>query len=998
MKLMTMIVLAVMVLACGSAGWAQQQTGPALVVQEKDSAWRPLSVTDVDVSVKIVGHIAETRMTMVFYNDTSRILAGDLYFPLPEGATVSGYGLDVNGVMVDGVAVTKEKGRQVFEAEVRKGVDPGLAEWSKGNNFKTRVFPIPSKGSRTVMVRYVTDIESGNSGDFFHLPLSFKDNVKNFHLRIEVVKGLAKPAIVKGGPADLTFGKWRDSFVAESSLKDALLSEEIVVSLPDVKERPVFVEKGPDGEIYFAIKDMKADHGRRAARSEKAPRNITIFWDASGSRGKVDHGRELDLLKAWFARITDTVTVDLVLFRNEMEKALEFVVEKGDASKLIDALKKVDYDGGTQMGVLRKSEKAECCFLFTDGISNFGTEDPAGIDVPVYIFTADQTSNHPFLNYLAVKTGGAYFNLNRMDNATALSGIGRGALSFMGVTVDDKDADEIYPRTSRKVHGPFALSGKLRSGKARITVNYGVGGKVTRRHDFVVSADDAAEGPELQWYWAQKKVDDLLIFPERNAEAITAMGLKYGLVTQGTSLIVLERLEQYMEHNIEPPTCLAEMRKAWHAHMDQVRAQKKQEEAGKLDHVLSLWRQRVEWWEKKYEYPPDFKYRDEESKKSTGGTGYARREERDANAPTEAEAPAPTSAPESRPAPEPPAPSGTLGEGRSDRAKEKKDGGSGEEETPQPGIVIKEWDPQTPYLAELKKAQPSERFTVYMKQKASFGTSPAFFLDCGNFFLKNKEEALAIQILSNIAEMELENAALLRILAHRLEQIGKLTLAADIFEKAKKMRENEPQSWRDLALVIAKRARYFEKTGGHETDAKNDYAKAMDLLAHVVMNKWERFDEIEVIALMDLNAIIPRAQKLGLRKLPVDERLVKNLDCDVRILLNWDADMTDMDLHVTEPSGEKAYYGHNRTTIGGLVSRDFTQGYGPEEYCLRKAMHGVYKIEVNFYGSSSASLQGAVTVQAEVITNFGRPGEQRKSLTLQLTEKKDTVKVGEIEF
>ena len=75
----------------------------------------------------------------------------------------------------------------------------------------------------------------------------------------------------------------------------------------------------------------------------------------------------------------------------------------------------------------------------------------------------------------------------------------------------------------------------------------------------------------------------------------------------------------------------------------------------------------------------------------------------------------------------------------------------------------------------------------------------------------------------------------------------------------------------------------------------------------------------------------------GVSSLPVDPRLVKLLDVDVRIILTWDADLTDIDLHVVEPSGETAFYGHNRTVIGGLVSRDFTQGYGPEEYAVRRA-------------------------------------------------------------
>lgn len=311
----------------------------------------------------------------------------------------------------------------------------------------------------------------------------------------------------------------------------------------------------------------------------------------------------------------------------------------------------------------------------------------------------------------------------------------------------------------------------------------------------------------------------------------------------------------------------------------------------------------------------------------------------------------------------------------------------------QPGILIKEWDPKTPYLAALKQASAKDRRTVYVAQRKQFGTSPAFFLDCAEYLRKQQDMEFALQVLSNIAELELENAALLRVLAHRLEQLGQLDLAAGLFEEVLKLRPEEPQSFRDLALVLARR--------GQANANRADYTRAMDLLAKVVMNKWDRFDEIEVIALMELNAYwaeFTRKFPSDPAKFPVDERLKKLLDVDVRICLTWDADLTDIDLHVTEPSGEKAMYNHNLTTIGGIVSRDFTQGYGPEEYCLRKAMHGMYKIEANYYGSSAARLMGPVTVQATVITHFGRPNEQRKSLTLRLEDKKETVLVGEIEF
>ena len=131
---------------------------------------------------------------------------------------------------------------------------------------------------------------------------------------------------------------------------------------------------------------------------------------------------------------------------------------------------------------------------------------------------------------------------------------------------------------------------------------------------------------------------------------------------------------------------------------------------------------------------------------------------------------------------------------------------------------------------------------------------------------------------------------------------------------------------------------------------------------------------------------------------PLDARLRKLLDVDIRITLTWDTDLTDMDLWVIEPSGETCMYDHNRTIIGGAISKDFTQGYGPEEYTVRKAMPGKYIIKANFFGSRQQTLSGPTTLQATVITNFGRADETRKVITLRLTDAKETIEVGAITF
>ena len=187
-----------------------------------------------------------------------------------------------------------------------------------------------------------------------------------------------------------------------------------------------------------------------------------------------------------------------------------------------------------------------------------------------------------------------------------------------------------------------------------------------------------------------------------------------------------------------------------------------------------------------------------------------------------------------------------------------------------------------------------------------------------------------------------------------------------------------------------------------ELHAFQQFARAVELLSEVVVGQWDgRFPQIEVIAVMEANRIIGRAKSLGLKtkwQPALDGRLVKLLDEDIRIVMTWDTDQTDIDLWIIEPSGEKCFYSHPRTTIGGLMTKDFTGGYGPEEYNIRNAMPGRYTVMANFYGSSQQRLTGGTTVQATIITNYGRPNEKRQAITLRLTQNKEVIDIGTITF
>ncbi len=108
------------------------------------------------------GLFRRVETTITFTNPNARVFAGELEFPIPDGATVCGYELEVNGTMVPGVVVPKEQARVAFENETKKGIDPGIVEHVKGNVWKTRIFPLTPNTPRKAMVAYI--VENGTDG------------------------------------------------------------------------------------------------------------------------------------------------------------------------------------------------------------------------------------------------------------------------------------------------------------------------------------------------------------------------------------------------------------------------------------------------------------------------------------------------------------------------------------------------------------------------------------------------------------------------------------------------------------------------------------------------------------------------------------------------------------------------------------------------------------------------------------------------------------------
>ena len=111
-------------------------------------------LTDHKVNVKIIDQAAKVEVEQVFYNDSKRALEGNYYFPLPKGASVTDFKMYADGKVLSGELLDKKEARRIYEDIVRRNIDPALLEYVGHNLFSAKVFPIPPKKERKIILEY----------------------------------------------------------------------------------------------------------------------------------------------------------------------------------------------------------------------------------------------------------------------------------------------------------------------------------------------------------------------------------------------------------------------------------------------------------------------------------------------------------------------------------------------------------------------------------------------------------------------------------------------------------------------------------------------------------------------------------------------------------------------------------------------------------------------------------------------------------------------------
>ena len=564
---------------------ADRDIAPRLVVAGPVD--QPVRLQSVSISVDLVGGQAETSIQLVFRNPNRRVLEGELQFPLLDGQQVAGFALDVDGRMRDAVPVEKDKGRQVFEEIVRRGVDPGLLEATQGNNYKLRVYPLPAQGTRTIRLRIVEALAPRAGERVFRLALAYGTAVPEFSLAIRARGVSAPPAVAWRNPGEIRFERDRDGFTARLEQRDFIAAGflELTTRQPGAL---AWAGESAGSRYFFAELPV-----RGAPAPRRLPKSVALVWDSSASGVQRDHGREFALLDAYFGRMGDGV-VRLQRVRETVSAPEEFRIAGGQWRALRTALEQTVYDGATNLGALAPLAGAEETLLFSDGLANFGESVSPRLAGRVFAVSAAARANTASLRVLAETAGGRFIDLTSDSRSEAADKLLKAGPRLLHVDADG--AREVIAASPFPRAGYLTFAGIVDNNTPALKVAIELpGGAIQTKTLQIHTSNRAGDLPGR--LWARLRVDALEGEYDLRRAEIRRLGKAFGLVTRETSLIVLERVEDYARNEIVPP---AELRDAYERLLASAAQRRSAERQTHLERIVKLFLEKQAWWNRQF--------------------------------------------------------------------------------------------------------------------------------------------------------------------------------------------------------------------------------------------------------------------------------------------------------------------------------------------------------------------------------------------------------------
>src|SRR6266496_6777761 len=291
----------------------------------------PLEVTRHQATVRINDQIAATSIEQEFYNPNPQRIEGTFLFPVPKGAQIRKFSMEIDGKPVEAELMSADKARGIYEDIVRKLRDPALLEYAGRDVFKVRIFPIEPRAKKRVSLAYTQLLRSDSGLIEYNYPLNTEKfsakPIPDVSLKVEIetrrpLKSIYSPShnveIQRHGGNQATIG-----FEAKDVKPDTDFQLYFAPEADDIGVNLMTYKTGSDDGYFLLL----ASPGVDAKDRKVVPKDVAFVLDTSGSMA----GQKLDQAKKALSFCVENLNAEdrfeIIRFSTETEPLFNQLAE-----------------------------------------------------------------------------------------------------------------------------------------------------------------------------------------------------------------------------------------------------------------------------------------------------------------------------------------------------------------------------------------------------------------------------------------------------------------------------------------------------------------------------------------------------------------------------------------------------------------------------------------------------------------------------------------------
>ena len=543
-----------------------------------DGRETPLTVGYHKVRVEIRDQIARTTIEESFVNHTGVQLEGKFHFPLPQDASISGFGMWIGDELVEADVVEKQRAREIFETILREKRDPGLLEWTGGNIFKARVFPIQPWSEKRIKIVYTQVLPL--TGNKFRYAYGLQSELlqttplRELELDVQVHSSLPIQSIGSSTHAVRTIQTDHSAKLEfEAQEYTPQRDFEVVCELNRTEKNLVVVphRRGDDGYFLAQLALPEQTQWKRQTIADGEPLDVLIVCDTSASMDSVKRSDQHKFVTSLLNGLGEDDRFDIAFCDVDCQwQNNELVpVSEGNVDRAIDWIEKRTSLGWTDLdamlaSVLKRTKKSTQVVYVGDGIVSGIDADPQA-----FVNRLQRATKKAKGDFHCVSVGNSFEsvvlnNLGRIGAGSVrgisgeqssqkvalelLTEISNPRLTNLKLNFQGVDVAAVYPERLPNLSagkqqilvGRYLPNGNDQSGELVVTGN--LAGKPVK-YSTSVSLSDAESGNSfIPRLWARGHLDHLLSQGSGPLvrDQVIALSEEFHIMTPYTSLLVLE--------------------------------------------------------------------------------------------------------------------------------------------------------------------------------------------------------------------------------------------------------------------------------------------------------------------------------------------------------------------------------------------------------------------------------------------------------------------------